>query len=183
MKKQTFIWLVVPFMVACSDNNSQQDEGMFASKTYDTEAEAQAESPIGQACLVAGEYKEVQECVPTNRGKNGNCEMRTIIVDTRIWERAFLRGDVDYDGVAFTRDDAQLATKKLYVKQIDNQPCPAAADIAPHEGIHDLFESDGYFTSNDINKWRDVRRDGGPDMGYVCESSCQIINHMSPEYK
>lgn len=179
-------------LVACSDGDvgfSSSEEA--ASTVYDTQEEAEANSPSGEACLVSGELKREIVCVPTNRGKNGRCEDREVVTDTRIWEIAFLRGDVDYNGTVGDRDDAQLATKKLYTKQFDNQPCPAAADITRHYGVDGRgdYDPDGFFTSNDINLWRDVKRGTNLEQQLadedliICASQCQIPNHMDPDYK
>lgn len=188
MRYQLLTALVLPFLVACGEKNTQpqsSDRSISENeKTFTSESDAKSLSPTGDVCLVSGEIKTTTECIPDNRGKNGKCTDTEVTTDTRIWEPAYLRGDVDFDGVSFTRDDAQLATKRIYVKQIDSQPCPAVADIAPFEGIHDQYQADGYLTSNDINKWGDIKRGDNPgDMGVVCLSQCAVINHMSPEYK
>ena len=107
--------------IACTDQDMASDQSSFAT--------ALAASPVGEVC-VFGEIEEI--FVPSNRGKNGKGELRE--VDNRTYEPAFYRMDMNNDGL-FNRDDAQLATKRIYMKQIDSKPCPAQADIAPVAGI------------------------------------------------
>jgi hypothetical protein len=180
-------------LTACSGSDvgftSEGEE--LASTVFDDEDEARDASPSGEVCLISGELKTEIICVPDNRGKNGKCTDREVVTDTRIWEIAFLRGDVDYNGTVGDRDDAQLATKKLYTKQFDNQPCPAAADITEFAGVEGRgdYDPDGFFTSNDINLWRDVKRGANLTQELaeedllICASQCQIPNHMDPDYK
>lgn len=156
---------------ACT-NADPENKGMSLEQ-------ALAESPSGEVC-VFGDIEVV--CLPTNRGKNGKCKETEI--DNRTFEPAYYRGDVDFNGTIADRADSQLATKRIYVKQIESTPCPAAADISQHEG-EARFEPDTWLTSNDINLWRYVHRTGDfPLRGeLICQSQCAVINHMDPSVK
>ncbi len=156
--------------LACSDNAE------FASAEESstlTEEEARALSPIGEIC-VTGEITEI--FVPANRGRGNNKgEWREI--DGRSFEPAFLYGDVDYDGVAGTTQDARLAVKQIYIKQIESEPCPAVADI----GTFPQGEGpDQFYTAEDIYQWNQVKH-GNRTLAQdflVCQSQCEIQNHM-----
>jgi len=170
------IFTLILFTISCTDSDFSGSD--LASTIYDTESEAITNSPAGVACPVSGEVKT--ECVPTNRGKNGRCEDKEI--DTRQWEIAYYRGDIDYNGTIADSRDIKLATKLLFVKAYDNQPCPAVIDITAFAGVSGRgeFNPDGYLTSNDVNLWRYVKKTGDfPLRGdVICQSDCKIINHM-----
>ena len=144
-----------------------------------TEAEARALSPVGEVCISSGELKDV--FVPANRGRgNDRGEWREI--DNRDFEPAYLYGDVDFDGRVATREDAMLAVKRIYVKQIESKKCPAVADIGT---FPQGFGADGFYTAEDIYQWNQIKH-GASFQGsgkLICQSQCEIINHLSPGFK
>jgi hypothetical protein len=160
--------------MGCSDADKVSD-----SATGMSLADAESASPIGMVC----EFGNIENVfVPANRGR-GNNNGTWVEVDNRTYEPAYLYGDVNYDGVAGTRDDAMLAVKQIYVKQIDSEPCPAVADI----GIFPQGSgADGFYTAEDIYQWNQIKT-GKQSFQFsgqvICESECQIQNHMSPQYK
>ncbi len=134
-------------------------------------------SPTGEFCE---DGEVIRLFIPANRGKNGKGEW--VEVDNRTFEPGFRRMDVNFDG-EFTREDAQLATKNIYQKQLNSELCPAVADIAQFEGKF-RYEPDQFFTSNDVNAWREVAKTGNfPVTDLICLSDCKIINHMDPDFK
>lgn len=200
------VTIMVTLIVGCTGGDAEFSDATLSAKPdkhspnqalidaantiYEDEQDARNASPTGEVCLLRGEYKEETVCIPRNRGKNGKCDEQTIITDTREWVIAFARGDVDFNGTVGDRDDAMLATKQLYMKQLDSEPCPAVADITRHYGVTGRgdYDPDGFFTSNDVNLWGDVKRSGtlsfpDPTDRLVCANKCEIINHMSPDYK
>ena len=169
------IIIVAAFVLAACSESSEQRFSNLAL----TEEDARALSPVGEVCISSGEIKDV--FVPANRGRgNDNGEWQEI--DNREFEPAYLYGDVDFDGQAGTRDDAMLAVKRIYVKQIESKRCPAVADI----GIFPQgFGADGFYTAEDINQWNRIKH-GESFQGagkLICQSQCEIINHMSPGFK
>ena len=159
--KKTILVITALLLSACTDEggNSLVSRNM----AYDSASKAQSASPSGLYC-------ETQE--PANRGR-GNDNT------TVVYYPAYRRGDVDGDGQAFTRADAQIATKQLYVKQINNAECPAVADIGTFpQGLG----PDGFFTAEDIVLWGDIKNGklNPGDMGIVCGFDCEIKNHMAP---
>lgn len=155
--------LAVTNLVACDKKG--QSESQTENRGYSSKTEAQSASPVGNYC-------EIQ--VPTNRGR-GNDNYET------VYYPAYLRGDVDGDGISFTRADAQLATKRIYVKQIENAECPAVADIGTFpQGLG----PDGFFTAEDIVLWGEVKQGklSPVNMGLVCGYDCTIVNHMDPDF-
>lgn len=143
-----------------------------------TEGEARDQSPTGDIC-VEGEITEV--FVPSNRGRgNNNGTWQT--VDNRTFEPAYLRGDVNYDGVVGTREDAMLAVKQIYTKQIAQERCAAVADIGTFpQGLG----ADSFYTAEDIYQWNQVKKTGHYllEQELICLSDCVIINHMAPGFK
>lgn len=163
MKKS--ILLVTAFVTlttACTENDSQTLGG---NRAYDTASKAQEASPAGTYCEIEA---------PANRGRgNDNTQI--------VYYPAYIRGDVDGDGVPFTRADAQIATKQIYVKQINNAECAAVADIGTFpQGLG----PDGYFTAEDIVLWGEIKTGklNPGDMGLVCGFDCTIVNHMDPNF-
>lgn len=148
-----------------------------------TEQDAIDISPTGDICTT-GEIEEI--FVPDNRGR-GNNNGHWITVDNRVFEPAFLRMDVNYDGL-LNREDAMIAVKNIYVRQIENEICPAVADIGT---FPQGFGPDGFLTSEDINQWHDARKNGVQEKHFqlldsdklICASECTIINHMKPGNK
>jgi len=162
-------------VVACGTSSN---EGASSETSLSSEQEARDLSPIGEVC-VFGAMEEVFK--PANRGR-GNNRGEWITVDNRTYEPAFLRGDVNYDGVAGTREDAMLGTKNIYVKQIENELCPAVADIGTFpQGLG----ADSFFTAEDIYQWNQVKKSGDYllDEELICLNDCAIINHMAPGNK
>jgi hypothetical protein len=162
LNKLISVTFLVTMSIGCTDS---KDEAGKINQAYETSSKAAAVSP-------AGTYCEIQ--APTNRGR-GNDNTET------VYYPAFLRGDVDMDGIAFTRADAQLATKRIYVKQINNAECPATADIGTFpQGLG----PDGFFTAEDIVLWGQIKQGklNPGDMGLVCGYDCAIVNHMDPNF-
>ena len=109
--------------------------------------------------------------MPTNRGR-GNDRTETITIS----EPAFLRGDINSDGVV-DRNDAKLAVKGLF--KPENFDCPATADI----GIFPQGAgSDGYFTAEDVYLWNKFKQ-GKHEIQHelICAKDCAIVNHMDPK--
>ncbi len=161
-------------LIACNSSN----DGTLTASSITSEQEARDLSPIGEVC-VHGEIETVFQ--PSNRGR-GNNKGEYIEVDNRTYEPGFLLGDSNYDGVSFTREDAMISVKNLYVKMIEKELCPSVSDIG-------LFPqgagSDGFFTSEDIYQWNQVKKTGESllEEKIICLSDCAIINHMKPGNK
>jgi hypothetical protein len=166
--------------VGCTSEGNESQEGsedaVYTAKL--TEEQARELSPVGEIC-VTGSIEEI--FVPANRGR-GNNNGEWVTVDNRVYEPAFLRGDVNYDGQVGTREDAMLGTKNIYVKQIENELCSAVADI----GIFPQgLGSDSFFTAEDIYQWNQVKKTGEYKLGreLICQSDCAVINHLAPGFK
>ena len=180
---KVFIFLTaVLALVGCTGsevNFSSTDEPSADGQAKLTEDEAREISPIGEVCVVGETFTVF---VPANRGR-GNDHGYEMTVDTREFFPAYLWGDVDNDGTAFTELDARQAVKKLYVRQIEDAECPAQADI----GIFPQgFGIDHFFTAEDIYQWNQVKHglNTGPEGNVtICQPTCEILNHMSPDFK
>lgn len=156
-------------LVAC-DATSNSDKIEQKVTQFDTIAEALSVSPTGQYC-------EQTITAPTSRGRGHGVKTET----TTVYEAAYMRGDINFDGTV-NRDDAQLATQKLYKKAFDSA-CPAVFDVG---GSPQTNEPDGFLTSQDLFLFGRLKAKGEllfrTDL--ICASDCpKVIDHMSPSNK